>query len=277
MHSRCHVVAFLFALVTVACGGPQIRYDHATAKSPKVHLVRLSIANVHLVIGEKVIVFDTGGAGSAEDIIEAMAHVGIGPKKVSLILLSHGHADHAGGSLELAARTGAPVAVGRGDLSMVTAGKNRKLQPMSVFARFLRLFLADRYPAHTPAVVINDKLDLRPYGVAGQAVLFPGHTGGSVAILLPENVALVGDLMLGGAFGGAVCAHSPGEHYYHEDRGQVRRNIDALLKRGTRVFHLGHGGPVYAKDVREAVDDGAFGPVVPLPPGVTMTQSLLAL
>jgi glyoxylase-like metal-dependent hydrolase (beta-lactamase superfamily II) len=81
----------------------------------------------------------------------------------------------------------------------------------------------------------------------------PGHTPGSLVVWLGHNeVALVGDMILGGYLGGAFFAEQAGEHYYHDDPQQNRRNIERLVERGARRILVGHGGPVQPGSVRQA-------------------------
>lgn len=256
------LTAAALACCVSGCGVAAQPVKGATVEAPVVRTLELGIANVHVVIGTRVILFDSGAESTVDDVMDGLKALGIGPSDVSLIVASHGHADHAGGAFELKRRTGAPILMGAGDADMAAKGTNRPLQSMRFFASVLRVFLSSTYPRFMPDLVLTEAqptLDLRDYGVAGTAVLFPGHTRGSVAVRLPNHKVLAGDLMLGGAFGGAVCATSPGEHYYHEDRAQVRRNIVDLLRSGARTFYLGHGGPVGAHDVLKALKSGEFG------------------
>jgi glyoxylase-like metal-dependent hydrolase (beta-lactamase superfamily II) len=95
-------------------------------------------------------------------------------------------------------------------------------------------------------------VDLRPWGVDGQVIPMPGHTPGSVVVLLANHAAFVGDQMLGGSLGGALFPSRPGEHYYQADPARNRGNVTTLLGLGVDTFYLGHGGPVAAADVAAA-------------------------
>lgn len=77
---------------------------------PGLHPVRgiMSVAQL-LVEADGAVLIDTGLPGDFDRIRKVMAHVGIGPRDVRAILLTHGHIDHAGSAAELKAWTGAPV------------------------------------------------------------------------------------------------------------------------------------------------------------------------
>lgn len=68
----------------------------------------MSVPHV-LVDADGVVLLDTGYPGDAKRIRRVMAEVGVGPKDVQAILLTHGHIDHAGNLAELKAWSGAPV------------------------------------------------------------------------------------------------------------------------------------------------------------------------
>ena len=118
-------------------------------------------------------------------------------------------------------------------------------------ASVLKPFIPEIYPSFEPDDVVREPTTLAPWGVDGQVLPMPGHTAGSIVVVLGNHAAFVGDEMLGGAFG-AIFPHSPREHYYQADPAKNRANIQKLLAMGVETFYLGHGGPVARKDVVEA-------------------------
>lgn len=101
---------------------------------------------------------------------------------------------------------------------------------------------------------MREPVNLAPWGIDGEVIAMPGHTAGSLVVRLSNQAAFVGDMILGGSLGGALSPHSPGEHYFHADQPQNRRNIAELVKQGVETFYLGHGGPVTRADVIKAFD-----------------------
>lgn len=228
-----------------------------TAAAPTVETLVLSMSNVHLVRGDRVVLVDAGGKGDLEALASALAARGIAWKDIAAVVLTHGHADHAGPAAEIRRRSGASLLLGAGDVPMAAAGHNDDLQPTNFTARILKHFALDpRYEAFAPDVAVGEApVDLAPYGVQGTVRQWPGHTPGSLVVELPDGRAFVGDLMLGGWLGGRLFANRPGEHYFHADRARNDANLRALLERPITTFFLGHGGPV----TRDAVQR-SFGP-----------------
>jgi hydroxyacylglutathione hydrolase len=105
----------------------------------------------------------------------------------------------------------------------------------------LKWFLPDHYKPFVADVLVTDRYDLAPCGVEGEVIATPGHTPGSVVVLVAHGkIALVGDLFRGGL----VFKTSPAEHFYQDDLKRDHEQIRMLLARGVEWFVLGHGGPI---------------------------------
>lgn len=215
----------------------------------EVRLLRLRWSNVYLLLGERPIVVDAGSPGDEVAILAGLAAAGRSPRDLAAIVLTHGHADHAGAAAALGAATGAPVLLGDGDAAMAAAGRNLPLVATGLEARLVAPFVPQAYPAVVPDVVVTGPLDLAPYGTP--AILRPlgGHTRGSAIVELPSGDVLVGDLVRGGRLGGRLRATVPMTHYYEEEPAAVTTVVDRVLDGGARRLLVGHGGPLAAVDV----------------------------
>jgi hydroxyacylglutathione hydrolase len=244
--------AFSFLLVCVLLGlGAYTpwRVVGRTAEGAPIVQIPLQLSNVYLVKAKVPVLVDTGTLGDFEDLTHALGENGVWPGRLGLIIVTHGHADHAGLAALLHQRSLAPIVLGAGDVPAARNGHNDPLIPTGTTGALLRPLIPTIFPEFQPDIVVGEPLDLRPWGIDGQVIAMPGHTPGSVVVLLANHSAFVGDMMLGGALGGAVFAHSPGEHYYQADPARNRRNIQTLLDMGVETFYLGHGGPVRREDV----------------------------
>jgi glyoxylase-like metal-dependent hydrolase (beta-lactamase superfamily II) len=115
-----------------------------------------------------------------------------------------------------------------------------------VEARLIRPFVPTRFRAFTPDLLVEDELDLAPYGVVGMVRALPGHTPGSLALRLDDGDVIAGDVMRGGWLGGRIGAGRPRGHYFQADEAAAVAATRTLLAAGARRLHLGHGGPVEA-------------------------------
>ncbi|MEO0558778.1 MAG: MBL fold metallo-hydrolase [Bacteroidota bacterium] len=217
--------------------------------------IPLSWSNAYLILGERPILVDPGSPGDEEALGEALAAYDVAWEDLALIIVTHGHADHAGAAAAAVARSGAPLLAGAADRPLLTAGDGGRLKAQGFEARMIQPFVPKQFPAVTPTLELAEapgrtSLDLRAYGVSGEAVLTPGHTEGSLVVLLDGGEAIVGDLFRGGVFGGRMDANTPHRHYFHANAEQAEGVVPALLRRGVTRFYLGHGGPVSSADAQ---------------------------
>lgn len=219
-----------------------------------VDTLRLRLSNAHLLRGDRAVLVDAGAPGDGRRLDRVLRAKGVDPAEVALIVLTHGHADHAGGGAEVRDLTGAPVALHPADAPMAARGRNDPLRATGPAGRALRPMVDVAFPAFRADLALDAPLDLRPYGVAGRVEPLPGHTPGSVVVLLDSGDAVVGDLVRGGFAGGVLRPSFPLEHYYAEDRAAVRAALTAVLDLGVDRLFVGHGGPVAAADVRRRLD-----------------------
>ncbi len=250
---RVGLLVGLLALVGAASGCAAAVRDVTQGSSPRIYQIKLSYSNVFLLRGGRgSIVIDAGSPGDLPAFKQRLQQIGATLSEIKLVVLTHGHGDHAGMGAALQ-RQGIKVAAGKADRPMTEAGRNDELKPTNVTARLIRRVVDLRYTPFTPDLLIDEAgIDLGAFGVPGRAVQMPGHTAGSVVVVLASgDKAFVGDMMLGGSLGGAIFPRTASEHYYQADPDQNHRNIHALLRRGIAVFYVGHGGPLARDSVIE--------------------------
>jgi glyoxylase-like metal-dependent hydrolase (beta-lactamase superfamily II) len=210
--------------------------------------IKLPIANTYVLLGERAILVDTGAPGDHDRIIAALVREGIALRDIALILLTHGHGDHAGSAAVLREITGAPVALHAADVDMARLGRNRPFATTRWTARLLKPFVDKRFDPFEPDVVLTGQSSLADFGADGHVIHTPGHTAGSISVLIGDE-AIVGDVMMGGHLGGQIRPTQPRLHYFVEDARTVQSSIAQLIARAPRMLYVGHGGPLALHDV----------------------------
>lgn len=194
-----------------------------------------------ILMGEKqAVIVDTGVAGSEKIIIKKMSANGIKPEQVSLILLTHAHYDHFGSALALKKITGAPIAIHKEDAPYIQQGENAPFNPIGIgklFMPVIRGLLKKEFEPILPDLLITDSQSLDKYGVSGKTIHTPGHTPGSISILLPEGEILVGDMMRGGLLG------RPLYHFGLDNINDLKDSIKKVISFSPRAIICSHGHP----------------------------------
>jgi len=219
----------------------------------RVDRIAVGVTSCYLVRHEGTLLVDCGMRGAGPAFRKALAALDVRPEQVGLILLTHGHDDHVGSAREIADITGAKIAVHRADGDWLAQGHPVPARAASGLARLMlgitQSALARAHVAPlVPDVFIGDEgLSLEGYGIPGRVVHTPGHTAGSVTLLLPDGKALVGDMAMNGF---PLLGRRPGLPIVADDLTTVRGSWRMLLEQGVITAYPGHGGPFPAEAMR---------------------------
>ena len=123
------------------------------------------------------ILLDAGLSQSAPLIVDNIRKLGFKPQDIKVILVSHGHFDHAGGVHSLQRFTGARVAASESTAQALRRGENTPDDPQFGFGKAFNGF-----PALKDVQVLADQQAVKVGGALSIiAHMIPGHTPGSTA------------------------------------------------------------------------------------------------
>ena len=203
-------------------------------------LIRIkgAISNCYLLLGDQPVLVDTGAPGDLKRILAALQANGVEPKQLALILLTHGHSDHAGCAAELRRRSGAQIALHTGDAGLAREGENGVLAIQDTMGRVVRPFVNEQFEAFEPDMLFRDGFSLVPHGVKGRVLATPGHTMGSASVVLDSGEAVIGDVLRGSM----LWPNKARDHYFCNDPELNTRSIVRLAREGLLRCHPGNFG-----------------------------------
>ncbi|MCZ4255111.1 MBL fold metallo-hydrolase [Sulfitobacter sp. G21635-S1] len=222
-----------------------------------IPILPLGMLNSFLIIhGEDAILVDTGLPGSEAKIFKRLKKLGLSWLNVKLIVLTHAHIDHAGSAIGIKALTAAPICAhalevpycsGQPPRLAATGPFGRAFQKTGAIERPFSYFKPDE-------IMTAGEMGLEDRGFPLKIIHTPGHTPGSVSVLLEDGRVIAGDLAASGVLlGGILMRSKPKRPPFEEDQLAVAASLEHLLQRGCKTFYLGHGGPLSADRIKEHV------------------------
>lgn len=218
-------------------------------------IVSMNLGNTNCFVLQDrgTILIDTGGPKQAKKFRKELEKASIKPEEIKLILITHGHFDHIGSAQEIQAMTGAKIAMHEKDKENLEKGQVQFPPGVTGWGRFLmsilnRLKPMIRFPGAPVDIVLTDKeVSLEEYGIPGRVIPTPGHSVGSVSVLLDTGEAFVGDM----AMNGLPMRLGAGLPIFAVDIARLKESWKSLLDRGAKTIYLSHGKPISAEVVRK--------------------------
>jgi len=147
---------------------------------------------VYAIVGDKVMLLDTGVSGSAEKIFEYLKTIGKNPKDIKMVLLSHSHPDHIGSLATIKKETGCVVAAHSGEKDWIEdVALQCRMRPVPGFNSFVEGSVkVDRLIQDMERIEVEK-------GITLTAIYTPGHSDGSLSFYFEqEKILFCGDAVL---------------------------------------------------------------------------------
>ena len=168
----------------------------------KTRIIKVPImgSNAYLLKGKGgLILVDSGQKGGVRRIKKALTDLGEEITDIDLIIITHVHYDHVGSLAQIKNESSAEVLVHEKEADLLRSGSCGFPKGTMAFSRALSA-LANRFmnvsfePVETE-MVIDKSFDLEEFGLEGEVVHTPGHTGGSLSVILDDGNCIVGDTL----------------------------------------------------------------------------------
>ncbi len=220
------------------------------------YTVRLGTCNTYLIRGSKGFILVDAGNRNKEGVFSRhLRRHGISPQEIHWIIITHAHFDHVGSCHAIKHFTGAKVVAHEDERELLEKGIAVIPPGISLIHR-MASYLGNRYFKNTfhfsPCSVdktISNGISLEEWGIKGRILHTPGHTKGSLSVVLNGGKAFVGDLAanyLPFGLGGYLPP-------YGEDIPQILSSWETILKAGAKTIFPGHGFPIPAARLLNAL------------------------
>lgn len=203
-----------------------------------------SLNTCYLIRDKGAILIDGAWPGEARSFSGFLADYKVKPEELQLIILTHGDFDHVGGTKEIKELTGARIAIHEKDRAYLEKGIFHwpgGVTPWGKMSRAMMKPMVEKkaaFPAVEADIVLDDKdLSLKEFGIPGRILHTPGHTFGSVSVLLDTGDAFIGCM----AQNKFPFRMKPGLPIYALDIEMLKNSWKYVIDQGAKTIYPGHG------------------------------------
>lgn len=218
--------------------------------------------NCFLIKGtKKHILVDTGVPNSEKKILKQLKKHNVDKNEIGLIIITHSHIDHFGSAYKLKQILKAPILAHQLDVESYITGKadisTMKLNKPQWWI-FKQIIKNQKTEPFEPEILIEvgTEYNLKEWGVNGKVIHTPGHTPGSLSIVLENEEVIIMDMMASGILLGGIIFHKRVKHPpFHDNLTELKKSFDKILLEKGKRYYLGHGGPLDRAQVIKYYDN----------------------
>jgi len=208
--------------------------------------------NVYLLSSNgRHFLIDTSMKGERRFIANRLHRLGV--DRLDYLLLTHTHFDHAGNAAFFRQLFRPKVIVHASEAGFLSKGDTPLPEGTNTYTRFLiRLHKKHEIPdfayeACEPDITIEQRFDLMEVGFPAYVIHTPGHSSGSVSLIINDKVALVGDDMFG---------QIPGVFYpvFADNESLLIESWKRLLETSCTLFLPGHGKGIHRRKIERYLE-----------------------
>ena len=203
--------------------------------------INMGAANAYLVQGEEgYLLIDAGVKGKINKLKNKMDEYNVSFEDIKLIVITHVHYDHVGNLKEIKNKSKAPVLVHKREAELLKNGEshfpagNNLLGKMIVKTAGRAMNKQNNFNPVQPDIQMKDYYNLKGFGFEGEIIHTPGHSAGSITVIIDNRHCFVGDTM----FSFIPFTVNPP---FADDSAQLIESWEKLASTDCKFFYPGHG------------------------------------
>lgn len=206
-------------------------------KVSEIHRIKCGNVNCYIVEnGTNGILVDTGKKEFINRVMEQCKYY-----HVKLIVLTHGHFDHAENAARISNALGIPVGMNEKDCNLIRSNTEQMLSAESLLGKLvlsasLKEFSIRTLEEFKPDILLNDGESLSSYGINAKIMALPGHTDGSIGIDVDGAFLMVGDALMNMFY--------PTVSMLFHNKNDMLESAGKIGRMGNKIIYFGHGRPV---------------------------------
>ena len=203
----------------------------------EIHRIKCGNVNCYIVEnGTNGILVDTGKKEFIHQVMEQCKYY-----HVKLIVLTHGHFDHAENAARISNALGIPVGMNEKDCNLIRSNTEQMLSAESLLGKLvlsasLKEFSIRTLEEFKPDILLNDGESLSSYGINAKIMALPGHTDGSIGIDVDGAFLMVGDALMNMFY--------PTVSMLFHNKNDMLESAGKIGRMGNKIIYFGHGRPV---------------------------------
>ncbi len=162
-------------------------------------------------------------------------------RDIHYIFLTHTHHDHVGSLAAIKKISGAKIFAHREEAGFLKNGRTPLPKGTMLWTKTMvrlgKILRVGSYPPVAADFVISDQLQLSEFDFPITIISTPGHTAGSMTIIVDNTYAFVGDTMFN-------IRHDTVFPPFANDEAALLSSWNRLLQTPCEIFFPGHGRPI---------------------------------
>jgi glyoxylase-like metal-dependent hydrolase (beta-lactamase superfamily II) len=218
-----------------------------------IYRVLTGRSNAYLVsYGRKNILVDTGTSNNYQRLLKGIGSIITHRERIDMVVLTHTHFDHCQNASRFRRDQGSIILASSYESVCTKEGFTpipRGTLPYSKIISRVGRLLGSRffgYPHFSIDIEVEDKYAFNDFDMNLRIVSTPGHSAGSISLIVDNEIALVGDAMFG-IFNNSILPP------FADDKQKMFESWKKLYATGCRLFLPGHGNIIDKELLRSQI------------------------